>query len=429
MSLPPRTPRTAAPPEAEAAVRQLKQRGILPARQEAPAAYAVGFSGRWLVVAAGGDCLMDYAWGTCDAERELPLISLCSLSVAMAQFIVAASSAGAVDEGRTATHAVLFSSFLLALCHGTDFSVLVVVARPDASTAGSPSPLPANASLRYKAMEIHAALSEGDLGVQFKALAASSAQEREEQLGNYTLSSVLGPSCEDTAGSLEGRLHPATAAAAREVLSRALNRSYATLLGAALQRIDEDERKQVASLCIFDSKLELLQRRDCLCTRDSNRLDWQGLELMRGAGEMQQAETEAGRHVSVWVWPADLEAEASSSLAKASDIAVVCNTSWPVCCGALLRLPLNKALAAAAPCEGAKRGLAPRRLQPCPGAGHSSLEAVMCSLEEISRCLCDALKLPMHPLTTSAFEPSSPLRWDMDQRAVAEPSSGGSLLC
>ena len=132
-----------------------------------------GFTGRWLCVAAGGDCLIDYAngfklrnpmeegqrfptahpaTGACDAERELPLqlgqqackprsgsgkavskppnesclrSSLCSLAMAMQQFI---ETTGQETVG-VQTHSVAWVNALRQFCHVGSWSYVCCLCR------------------------------------------------------------------------------------------------------------------------------------------------------------------------------------------------------------------------------------------------------------------------------------------------------------
>ncbi|CAJ1361206.1 unnamed protein product, partial [Effrenium voratum] len=244
--------------------------------------------------------------------------SLCSLAVAMQQFI---GAAGGAQEGPSRTHTVLFNNFLLAIYAGNDFSVLAVVARPEAL------PVVTTAALRFKAMEVHAALSSGELGKHLQSVAGDSGQLRAEKAGvsfgpvkstalrcqaaNYTLSSCLGSESE-----LEMRLPLPAASAAREVFAAALAKTYASLLEDALAQLGEDDRKKLRKLVIFDSRRELLAVAPSAPAAPEG---WRELELLHAASRRQR---ELREPLTVWAW--------------SSEVGVLCSLPW-VFIGALLQ--------------------------------------------------------------------------------------------
>ncbi|CAE6944475.1 unnamed protein product [Symbiodinium sp. CCMP2592] len=294
-------------------VREIKVRGELRWENKQDTWYPKGFTGRWLCVAAGGDCLIDYANGACDAERELPLSSLCSLAMAMQQFIETTGQ----ETGDVQTHSVSFSTFLLCACTGSTFSVVAVVALPEEAPAEL-----STAELRFKAMEIHAALrSKAELKEQLEHLAGAAGQEREEKAANYTLSSCL-----DAGKEVETSLPPEAAGAAREVFARALGQRAAEPLLAFLAELPENERQEVKKLCLFDARLEIL----CVVGEEgpSDGEPKQEAALLLKAGEAVSESQE--RVTSVWAWASE-----------STEIAVLCPQAWPLFLGALLtkRLP------------------------------------------------------------------------------------------
>ncbi|OLP75923.1 hypothetical protein AK812_SmicGene44212 [Symbiodinium microadriaticum] len=300
-------------------VREIKVRGELRWENKQDTWYPKGFTGRWLCVAAGGDCLIDYANGACDAERELPLSSLCSLAMAMQQFI---ETTGQETVG-VQTHSVSFSTFLLCACTGPTFSVVAVVALPEEVPAEL-----STAELRFKATEIHAALrSKAELKEQLERLAGATAQEREEKAGNYTLSSCL-----DAGKEVDTSLPPEAASAAREIFARALGQRAAEPLAAFLAELPENERQEVKKLCLFDARLEIL----CILGDEGPKPDevkeekqaTEEAALLLKAGEAVSESQE--RVTSVWAWASE-----------SAEIAVLCPQAWPLFLGALLtkRLP------------------------------------------------------------------------------------------
>ncbi|CAE7720411.1 unnamed protein product [Symbiodinium pilosum] len=290
-------------------VREIKVRGELRWQRKHEVWYPKGFTGRWLCVAAGGDCLMDYANGPCDSERELPLSSICSLATAMQQFIGTTGEQGSDVQ----THSVAFNTLLLAACTGSTFSVVAVVALPE----DTPSDL-STAELRFKAMEIHAALRSGELGTQLQLLAGAAGQEREDKAANYTPSSCL---LEAEGKGGDTPLPPEAASAAREVFATALSQRASALLVAMLDELPEGDRREVRKLCLFDVRLEIL------CTvpvEPPGTL--QDMALLLQAGEAVSLSQE--RLTSIWVW--------NSASGDASEIAVLCAQAWPFFVGAML---------------------------------------------------------------------------------------------
>eukprot|EP00913_Durusdinium_trenchii_P017831 g16756.t1 len=85
---------------------------------------------------------------------------------------------------------VVFDTCLLAIAAGHIFSVLAVVSLPQVANPEAPT-VPSSAALRFKAAEIHVALSTGELGEEIKKLATHSAESRGEKVSDYTLSSCL----------------------------------------------------------------------------------------------------------------------------------------------------------------------------------------------------------------------------------------------
>jgi len=334
--------------------------------------YPEGFTGRWLVVSAGGDCLMDYANGACDAERELPLTSLCSLAVAMTQFL---DAAGGEETEAVKTHSMEFNSFLLATCAGPSFSVLAVVGLPEER----PSEL-STAEFRFKAAEIHAALRGGVIWDELQRLVGASGQDREEKATNYTLSSCLGSAADGD--GLDTALPPHAASAAREVFATALRARCSTPVQAALNDLSAlcaADRQQDLKLCLFDTRLEILT---VLPSLDEAK-PWQAMGLLRSAGEEVCLSKEAS--TSVWAWQ-------SESGKEAPEVAVLCPQARPLLVGAVLTsrcgLPaVPKASGSCAVC----------RLTTPPG---EQLSAIKSSLEKVAMHFCEVLGLspPAKPL-------------------------------
>eukprot|EP00438_Fugacium_kawagutii_P034402 Skav207737 [mRNA] locus=scaffold362:348045:362283:- [translate_table: standard] len=106
--------------------------------------------------------------------------NLCSLASAIQQFIDTACRQGEDPM----THAVTFDSFQLAICANSNLSVVAVVATQKAASVST-------AVLRYKAREVHALLTSGDLGEAFGQLVGAAAEARAEKVSDYTLSSCL----------------------------------------------------------------------------------------------------------------------------------------------------------------------------------------------------------------------------------------------
>jgi len=293
----------------------VRLRGVLPRPEKLKHELEEGFGGRWLVIASSGECLMDYVQGACDVEREVPLASLCSLATAMQQFIDTACRQG--EE--TMTHAVTFNSLQLAICAGSSLSVLAVVAPKEGTVS--------TASLRYKAMEIHAALSRGELGEEFRKVVGASAESRAEKVSDYTLSSCLAE--DDSAMHLPKEL----ASAAQQSFVEAFSSSYQALLADALKDLEPDARDRVRCLSLFDRRFEFLA-----LLPDAERLQDEDqedpavsslpstptrLQLLRAA-----AESAKGWRTSLWTWP----------VAKSLEVAVLCTAASPVFAAAVVEL-------------------------------------------------------------------------------------------
>jgi len=215
------------------------------------------------------------------------------------------------------THSVSFSTFLLCACTGSTFSVVAVVALPEEAPAEL-----STAELRFKAMEIHAALrSKAELREQLEHLAGAAGQEREEKATNYTLSSCL-----DAGKEVETSLPPEAAGAAREVFASALGQRAAEPLLAFLAELPENHRQEVKKLCLFDARLEIL----CIVGEEgpSDGEPKQEAALLLKAGEAVSESQE--RVTSVWAWASE-----------SAEIAVLCPQAWPLFLAALLtkRLP------------------------------------------------------------------------------------------
>ncbi|CAE7207383.1 unnamed protein product [Symbiodinium natans] len=348
-------------------VREVKIRGELRWERKRDTWRPEGFTGRWLCVAAGGDCLIDYANGACDAERELPLNSICSLAMAMQQFI---GATGAPEAG-VHTHSVAFSSFLLAACTGPIFSVIVVVALPE----DEPAEL-STAELRLKAVEIHTALKSSEFGEQLEILAGATGQEREDKATSYTLSSCL-----DANGKELGTpLPPEVASAAREVFATALSWRAAERLAAFLAELPESERREVRRLCLFDTRLETV----CTVPNETSSVPPNTTDtlLLKAGEETSRNPSESAESTSVWTWAAE-----------SREMAVLCTRTSPFFLGALLfKLP-EKSPGGHAPGDPEGEGLISR-----VSFDHlDHLPIFRGRLEDLALSFCDKLGLPSKP--------------------------------
>ncbi|CAK0846052.1 unnamed protein product [Prorocentrum cordatum] len=213
-----------------------------PAAAGAPGASRRGpLAGRWVVVSEAGDCLVDCPAEADAAEESLPLATLCPLAAAVLQFVAAACA----HEGRQhaptwpPTHAFAFSGLLLVACGADGFAVAAARTLPDAD-AESPEYEMLEATLRYKALELHASL-RGAAGGALRAAAAASGRAREAQLGAYSLGSMLEPGGPEAAAPCATELAPRAAAAVQDLIMNALRATYAGALTDALDALDTEE--------------------------------------------------------------------------------------------------------------------------------------------------------------------------------------------
>lgn len=331
-----------------------------------------GFGGRWLVIASSGECLMDYVQGSCDVERELPRASLCSLATAMQQFIDTACRQG--EEAMT--HAVTFNSLQLAICSGSSLTVLVVVAPKAGSTSTA-----STASLRYKAMEIHVALSRGELGEEFKKVVGASAESRAEKVSDYTLSSCLAE--DDSAMHLPKEL----ASAAQQSFVEAFSSSYQALLADALKDLEPAARDRVRCLSLFDSRFEFLALLPDERVQDEDQEDpgvesqsstpstASRLQLLRAAAETAAAEK---GQTSMWAW----------QVSRCFEVAVICTVAFPVFVASVVEVKIT-ALPMVLPAQGSMvRRVLPEEVELCP---HTAAVAGM--LDSVAKQLCSRLGL------------------------------------
>jgi len=360
----------------------VKLRGVLPRLEKLEDRTSQGsYEGRWLTIAASGECLMDYVHGACDAERALPLNHLCSLAVAMQQFIHSACQQG--TEG-TMTHAVAFDSFILAICAGSNLSVLAVVASPEATKTMNSSCT--TAVLRYKAMELHAMLSHGELGDAFRKLAESSHESRAEKVADYTLSSCL---TEDVS-SIE--LPREVASAARDAFAAAFSRSYEALLADAFATLPVPERSMLRHMCIVDRRLEFLATlSDSPDTVEAEEAAVGSLEVAGPSGELQDRPEQqeqlircvvegvmakGDKGISVWTW----------QVPRCVEVAVVSNLA-PLLVVAVLELKMAEGLAMTL----TNAGSMVRRILPEEVDLHQRTAPVAGMLDSISKKLCQSL--------------------------------------
>lgn len=313
------------PKAAEAAVatdfsvkhRALPPRCIAPTTTEHHRQNLVGrtFLGRWLLISEAGDCLLDYTAGTCDALPDMPLGASCSLVAAILQFVMAVQappaspSISSVAAG-TSTHTVMLGGLLLSICRASGFSVVAATTAAGRESTeccvDMPDMLPTiSTAYRYKAMEIQRGLSAA-VGPALQSLVESSASRKEDQVNSYTLSSMLDSAECDAGESIEHLMDPKTSALARDVLSSALRRTYRGLLEQALLLLRRHDNRPIESMCIFDTKLDLLARLTVPADSPSSssslfseKSDWRGSELVRVAAEKP---VEEESKFTFWCW-------------------------------------------------------------------------------------------------------------------------------
>jgi len=269
------------------------------------------FAGRWLVVSEGGDCLLEYASDANDALLSMPLGASCSLVAAILQFMMATSEPSPESAAGPSTHAVMLGGLLLSICRASGFSVVAVTQAAACDLTGGGcaqrgEALPsAGTAILYKAMEIHCGLST-DVGASLLDLVKVSAQQRQDKLDNYTLSSML----DDPSGeSIEHLMDARTSATAQGVFSAALQRTYSGLVEQALALLTELERTFVVSICIFDHRLDLLAHVTHTLDQSNvtagstfftERYDWLGADLIRVAADKQ--ESDDSNQLTFWCW-------------------------------------------------------------------------------------------------------------------------------
>eukprot|EP00747_Dinoflagellata_sp_TGD_P167767 gnl/TRDRNA2_/TRDRNA2_192824_c0_seq1.p1 gnl/TRDRNA2_/TRDRNA2_192824_c0~~gnl/TRDRNA2_/TRDRNA2_192824_c0_seq1.p1 ORF type:complete len:502 (-),score=89.11 gnl/TRDRNA2_/TRDRNA2_192824_c0_seq1:122-1531(-) len=295
------------------------------------------FAGRWLVMTAGGDCLLDHAVDARETEEGISRGMVCSIAAAILQFVQALCAVEPEESQddsvvRTpALHTLAFSSFVIFACRCKPFSVVAVTSAP---IAGEKGPLPpTEASLRYKAREVWHALS-AEVGSDLQEVAEASARRREHEMNTYTLSSMLQGAAGEADQLGEDQLDARTAVVARAAISRALDTSHVGLLRAALALISEEDRLQVDSMCIFDDDFGILA---CIVRADGgsfrDEADWQGRELLREAAAAGKAARTAGARVCCWA----SDATADRSRRPGSPRALLGPAAGPLLVGMQLR--------------------------------------------------------------------------------------------
>lgn len=197
------------------------------------------FAGRWLILSAGGECLLDYALAAPDALLALPLATLCSLTAAVLQFVAAAGGGGAP------TRSMQLGGLRISACRGDEFSVVGVRWAAPAEAG--------DAAWKQKALELrHALAQEGRLQAVLRETAAAADNQRRELLDSYTLSSMLtkgagGPRSVLGAGDMRA-VRGAMEASLSRTLPQLLEAAVASLGGAARGLLGEMRLLEVASL-------------------------------------------------------------------------------------------------------------------------------------------------------------------------------------
>lgn len=195
------------------------------------------FTGRWLVLSDGGDCLADCSVGACDALRDLPLGKLCGLAAAILQFITGvcgnvqqeAANLGLLPD--SSVHAMVLGGFRLSACRAPPLSV--VAATPVQSGLLTEAAGGHNTAIMCKVVEVHTALLS-DLNPAMEEFAAAAEEHRKEKEEAYTLSSMLdsGLDAPDDALAAAARC-PKAATGTQAALNLRLQRPYSRLLSAA----------------------------------------------------------------------------------------------------------------------------------------------------------------------------------------------------
>lgn len=160
------------------------------------------------------------------------------------------------------THAIVLGEYLLSVCRAPGFSVAALTAGqshdvPTSNCRERRQALsPTRAAVQYKAMEIHRRLSADPIGSALHDLVQVSAQQQQDQLNSYTLSSML----DSDDGSGESREHlmdVQTSSAARNVFATCLRHTYSGIIKEAMALFKEEcSSKKVDSVCIFDHRQE-----------------------------------------------------------------------------------------------------------------------------------------------------------------------------
>lgn len=387
-----------------------KQQGGMSVSSRAP------FAGRWLVITESGDCLLDCPVEACSVEQDIPIKTLCSLAAAILQFIASACGKQANEcLSQTSTHTMVFSNFTLSAQRATDFSVIVVTAKlandevcecngtgdnneagcntgSDCLNSGKTHPVarPTEAALRYKTIEVHHALSR-QVGTVLRSVAKDVAQERQDQMDNYTLASMLD--IDDGNPSLEKRLGLKNAVLAQHTLELALRCSYANLMIEALAVLSEDVANQVESLCIFDDKMDLVARVARCYVHDSTRTtcpksegipnlgerhDWRGAELLQAAARKltwPASDPIDGRHCgpgfSCWCWAQ------CGPISEHAPVAILGGTFGPLCVGAQLCTRLLTKIQHSL-------DAGPTEVVQLPLAGHASSSVILAVLQAVA---------------------------------------------
>ncbi|CAK9022217.1 unnamed protein product [Durusdinium trenchii] len=372
----------------------VKLRGVLKHAERSVSWRPEGLAGRWLVIASSGECLLDYVQGACDAERELPVTQLCSLAVALQQFMETAVHEDGPATGRT-THAVVFDTCLLAIAAGHIFSVLAVVSLPQVANPEAPT-VPSSAALRFKAAEIHVALSTGELGEEIKKLATHSAESRGEKVSDYTLSSCLT----EEAAAL--RLPLEMASPMQEAFAGALRNGYDTLLAEAHAKLSDGDRQKVSRLCIFDARMEFL----AFLSRDEDSMEkfdtrWKQMQLLQcaaksliqaGPGAAGAAGASSGakgpeiveKSTSLWAW---------QTVPRCLEVAVLCSFAFPVFVGAMVELNLAEGCFSMDPTSA---GSLLHRVLPEEVEMHQRTATIGGVLDSLAKQLCGAMGLQYH---------------------------------
>lgn len=338
-----------------------------------------GFPSRWLVITPGGDCLLDYAAGACDAERDIPVGTLCSLAAAVLQFLAAA---GGEEGPGPATRTVRLASFQLVACMGPEFTVLAVTA--------ATSPVPKG--LRWKVREVFAGLCQGKLRRGLSDLASSSAHSKEEQLGSYTLSSVLSGRTDSEGVGVQAPLPVAVAATA--ALELALRRSYVSLLRAAVQDVARSELRTMQAFCLLDGQLDLVAMLVPAAVGLEHdpveRRAWRPGDLVlaaaseAAAGTIASDSSDATSNLTLWCW------SSQPSAGQASVVALLSSNGLP-----WVAVEFQCTLTGARGKHGQLVGLGRvvQQLQPEAVEGQDSATSLVWAASEVARCLAHAINV------------------------------------